>query len=200
MLVPIELYSLTQRMGHLSPDLAIGWQIGKYVHEFFDGLQEVRIAAAAEGDAVFALSYLAREHGCYGQVTMTETPRPWDFLFYHAITGTALHFTLIRKHIELSQGLRSLESHLAMDKPAVVEIYRTGLDLLVESILKRPVDSFCKIRQIRCRPLPRTAENNSTIRCCRCGKLSFVQNAWDIEGQICCQACSGLEPAWFMYH
>jgi len=92
-------------MGHLSPDLAIGWQIGKYVHEFFDGLQEVRIAADAEGDAAFALSYLSREHGCYGQVTVTETPRPWDFLFYHVVTGTALHFTLIRKHIELSQGL-----------------------------------------------------------------------------------------------
>ena len=200
MLVPMELYGLTQRMGYLSPDLAIGWQVGKYVHEFFDGLQGVRIAAASEGDAAFALAYLSREHGCYGQVTVTETPRPWDFLFYHAMTGTVLHFTLIRKHVELSQGLRSLEPHLAMGKPAVVEIYHTGLDLLVESILKRPVSSFCQIRQIRCRPLSQTPGNNGVIRCRRCGKSASARNAWDIEGQICCQSCSGLEPAWFMYH
>lgn len=200
MLVPIELYSLSQRMGYLSPDLAIGWQIGKYAQEFFDGLQEVRIAAAAEGDAAFALSYMSREQTYPGRITMSDTSRPWDFLFYHAITGTVLNFTLIRKYIELPQGLRSLEPHLAMDKPAVVEIYRTGLDLLVESILKRSVNSFSMIRQIRCRPLLQTSGDNGTIRCCHCGKLASIRNAWDTEGQICCQACSGLEPAWFTYH
>ncbi len=199
MLVPIELYSLTQRKGYLSPDLAIGWQIGKYVEGFFDGLQEVRIAAAAEGDAAFALSYLSREHGYPGRITVPDTSRPWDFLFYHTITGTVLHFTLIRKYIELPQGLRALEPHLAMDKPAVVKIYRTGLDLLVESILKRSVDSFSMIRQIRCRALHAPGDNGTT-RCCRCERPTSVHNAWDIEGQICCQACSGLEPDWFTYH
>ena len=199
-LVPIELYSLTQRMGYLSPDLAVGWQIGKYVQEFFDGLQNVRIAAAAEGDAVSALSYLSRKHGCNGRITVPDTPRPWDFLFYHIITGTALNFTLIRKYIELPQGLRSLEPQLALDKPAVVEMYRTGLDLLVDSILKRPVDSFSMIRRIRCRPLQRAPEDNGIIRCRRCGKPASVHNVWDIDGRICCQACSGLEPTWFTYH
>ena len=200
MLVPIELYSLTLRTGYLSPDLAIGWQIGKYVEEFFDGLQKVRIAAATDDDAAFALSYLSREHDHPGRVTVPDTCRPWDFLFYHTITGTMLHFTLIRKYIKPPQGLRSLEPHLAMDKPAVVEMYRTGLDLLVASILKRPADSFSMIRRIRCRPLLHALKDSGMLRCCRCGMPTPVHNAWDIEGQICCQACSGLEPAWFTYH
>jgi hypothetical protein len=200
MLVPMELYGLTQRRGYLSPELAVGWQVGRYVHEFFDGLREVRMAASVESDAVFALSYLSREHGCLGQVTVSEAMRPWDFLFYHVMTGTVLHFILIRKHVELPEGLRALEPQLAMDRPAVVKVYQAGLDTLVASILERPADSFCMIRQFRCRPLRQGDGGMGNIQCCRCGKIAAVQDAWDIEGGICCEPCSGLEPGWFMYH
>ncbi|WP_456386929.1 hypothetical protein [Desulfolithobacter sp.] len=44
MLVPMESQCLTLRKGYLTPELAIGWRIGKYVEEFFDGLEEVGIA------------------------------------------------------------------------------------------------------------------------------------------------------------
>ena len=97
MLVPLELHCLTLQKGYLSPELAIGWQIGKYVEEFFDGLEEVGIAAARDDDAVLALSYLTRQHGHPGQVIVPEAARPWDFLFYHLTTGTRLGFTLIRQ-------------------------------------------------------------------------------------------------------
>ncbi len=86
-----------------------------------------------------------------------------------------------------------------MDQPAELETYRTGLDLLVADILKRPADSFSMIRQIRCRPLLYNPGDNGTIRCYRCGRPSFIHKVLDIERQICCQACSGLEPAWFKY-
>jgi hypothetical protein len=200
MLVPMELYGLTQRSGYLSPELAVGWQIGRYVHDFFDGLQEVRIAASAGNDAVFALSYLSREHGCFGQITVSKSNRPWDFLFYHAMTGTVLQFILVRKYVELSQALRDLEPHLDMENLDIVAIYQAGVDELVKSILERQADSFCMIRQIRCRPLLHNADSMGNTHCCRCGKPIRIQKAWDIEGEICCQTCSGLEPGWFMFH
>lgn len=55
MLVPMELHNLTLKRGYLSPELAIGWRIGKYVEEFFDGLEDVGIAAARDDDAILAL-------------------------------------------------------------------------------------------------------------------------------------------------
>lgn len=200
MLVPLELHSLTQRRGYLSPELAIGWQIGKYVAEVFDGLDEVGIAATSDDDAALALSHLTRQHGYSGQIIVPETARPWDFLFYHLTTGTQLCFTLIRERIQLPQGIRDLEPDLCMDNPKVVKIYRTGLDLLVKTILSQPVTSFCHIRQVRCHRLQPKENTNQQIACYRCGHPIPLQKAWDIEGDICCPSCSGLEPAWYTYH
>ncbi|MFW8600977.1 hypothetical protein ACOHYD_05800 [Desulfobacterota bacterium M19] len=196
MLVPIELYCLIQKKGYLSPDLAIGWQIGRYVEEVFDGLRDVKIAVAAEGDAALALSYLSQGPGAAGHVTVSEIFRPWDFLFYHTVTGTVLNFTLIRKYIELPRHLRSLEPDLAPDKAAALRKYRAGIDSLVVNILKRPANRFCVIREIRCRPLLRSHEDNGTILCYHCGKQVPIPQVLDIEGQICCLDCSTLEPEW----
>jgi len=196
----MELHNLTQRRGYLSPELAIGWQIGKYVEECFDGLEEVGIAAARDDDAVLALSHLTRQHGFSGQVIVPETAKSWDFLFYHLTTGTLLGFTLIRQRIRLPQEIRDLEPDLCVDNPAVVKKYRAGLDLLVKSILSEPVTSFCQIRQVRCRRLQSMGNSNQLTSCHRCGCPTPLNNAWDIEGDICCLSCSGLEPAWYTYH
>lgn len=200
MLVPMELHNLTQMRGYLSSELAIGWRIGKYVEEFFDGLEEVRIAAASDDDAALALSHLTRQHGHPGQVIVPETAKPWDFLFYHLTTGTLLGFTLIWQRTRLPQRIRDLESDLCVDNHAVVESYRTGLNLLVKSILSQPVISFCQIRQVRCRRLLPMGNDNLQTGCYRCGDPTPVHKAWDIEGDICCPSCSGLEPAWYTYH
>ncbi len=200
MLVAMELHNLTQRRGYLSPELAIGWQIGKYVAEFFDGLEEVGIAAASDNDAVLALSHLTRQYVHSGQVIVPDTSRPWDFLFYHLTTGTLLDFTLIRKRTRLPKRIRDLEPDLSVDNPAVVETYQASLDLLVKSILVRPVTSFCQIHQVRCRRLLPMENGNQQTGCCHCGRPISAYKAWDVEGDICCPSCSGLEPAWYTYH
>jgi hypothetical protein len=184
----------------MSPELAIGWQVGKYVAEFFDGLEEVGIAAASDNDAVLALSHLTRKHSHSSQVIVPGTSRPWDFLFYHLTTGTLLDFTLIRQHTRLPGRIRNLESDLSADNPAVVEIYQAALDQLVKSILSWPVTSFCQVRQVRCRRLQATASSNQQTGCYHCGRPTPVNKAWDIEGAICCPSCSGLEPAWHICH
>ncbi|BCO10386.1 hypothetical protein GF1_27620 [Desulfolithobacter dissulfuricans] len=200
MLIPMELHCLTLRKGYLSPELAIGWQIGKYVEEFFDGLEEVWIAAARDDDAVLALSYLTRQHGHPGQVIVPETARPWDFLFYHLTTGTRLGFTLIRQRTRLPQKIRDLEPDLCVDNPAVVEIYQASLNLLIKSVLCQPVTSFCQVRQARCRRLLSKHSSDQQTSCHRCGRPVPLSQAWDIEGDICCPACTGLEPVWYTLH
>ncbi len=200
MLVTMELYGLTQRVGQLTPELAMGWQIGKYVRECFDGLGEVRMAAAKDNDAVSALSYLATEHGYPGQVSVSDSMQPWDFLFYHLATGTVLKFILVRKRVELPQELRKLEPLLSVDAPNITRIYQEGVEQLVTGILQQPVENFCLIRQMRYRPLNQVCLGFGVIACHRCGKSVLVQNAWEIEGEISCQSCSGLEASWFQYH
>jgi len=196
----MELHNLTLRRGYLSPELAIGWQIGKYVEECFDGLEEVGVAAVSDNDAVLALSHLTRQHGYPVQVIMPESARPWDFLFYHLPTGTQLGFTLIRQRTRLSQEIRDLEAEVCVDNPAVVKNYQAGIDLLIKAILSEPVTSFCQIRQARCRRLQAMEDFNQLTSCHRCGGLTPLHKAWDIEGDICCVSCSGLEPAWYTYH
>ena len=45
MLVPLDLAALAWKQSHLSPELALGWRLGRHAHECFDGLEQVRIAA-----------------------------------------------------------------------------------------------------------------------------------------------------------
>lgn len=196
MTVPIELLNLTRRIGHLSPYLAVGWKIGTYVAEYFDGLRDVRLAAAEEGDAACALSYLCHVHDCHEEVTVAGTPRPWDFLSYHPATGTVLQFVLVRKQVELSRYLKSLEPCLAGDKPDLVKIYRTGLDLQVEFILNSSLESFCMIHRRRYRSLHDAPPGIGAVFCRRCGNPTPIRESWEVEGQICCRTCSGLELSW----
>ncbi|MDA3971113.1 MAG: hypothetical protein PF442_07160 [Desulfobulbaceae bacterium] len=197
MLVPMELHNLTLKKGYLSPELAIGWRIGKYVEEFFAGLEDVGIAAARDDDAILALKYLSRQHSPVNHVIIAENATPWDFLFFHAPTGTLLGFCLIRHRTQLPYGIRSLEPDLSRDNQAVAQIYyQAGLEQLVNALLEQSVISFCQVRQDRCRRLQAGIESGEEIHCRSCGQLISYQSARDIEGRICCPTCSGLMPDW----
>lgn len=200
MLVPMELHSLIQRKGYLSPELAIGWQIGKYVSGFFDGLAEVEIAAASDNDATMALSHLTRQHGYPGRIVVPETARTWDFLFYHLTTGTMMGFTLIRPRIQLPQKIRDLEATLSAENIIGIKLYQAALDVLVKSLFLNPVPNFTQIQQIRCRRLNIYEQTEQQILCQRCNQRIPACKAWDIEGEICCPSCSGLEPDWYTFH
>ncbi len=200
MLVPMDLYSLVQRKGYLSPEMAIGWKIGTYVEECFDDLSEVGVAAVSDDDATLALLHLIQRHGYPGQIVVPESARPWDFLFYHLTTGTQLSFTLIKKRIELPQEIRELEPELCAHNHEELERYQASLDFLVKSILREPVTSFSFIRQTRCRRLQTQNEEEQLVHCHHCGSLIPLGKAWDLEGDICCLSCAGLEPVWGIYH
>ncbi|MBU0681524.1 MAG: hypothetical protein KKD73_08890 [Proteobacteria bacterium] len=196
MLVPMELYNLTLKKGHLSPELTIGWRVGKYVEEFFAGLEDVSIAAARDDDAILALKYLRRQHSLDNQVTIADKATPWDFLFFHATTGTLLGFCLIRHRTQLPYTIRSLETDLVRDNQALTAIYQAALEQLVNALLDQPVTSYCQVRQVRCRRLQTGVASGQEIHCRSCGQPILHQRAWDIEGRICCPTCSGLVPAW----
>ncbi len=200
MIVPMDLYSLVQRKGYLSPEMAIGWKIGTYVAEYFDDLSDVGVAAVSDNDAVLALLHLIQGNGYPGRIVVPKSARPWDFLFYHLTTGTQLSFTLIRKRTELPQKIRELEAELCEHNHDELERYQASLDFLIKSILREPVTSFSLIRQSRCRRLHIQNEEGHLIHCHHCGSLIPPDRAWDVEGDICCLSCAGLEPVWGIYH
>ncbi len=200
MIVPMNLYSLVQRKGYLSPEMAIGWKIGMYVEECFDDFSDVGVAAVSDNDTTMALAHLIQRRGYLGQIVVPQSARPWDYHFYHLITGTQLSFTLIWKRIELPQEIRELESELCEHNYEELERYQASLDFLVRTILCEPVTSFSFIRQSRCRRLQIHNEEGHLIHCHYCGSLIPLDKAWDVEGDICCMSCAGLEPVWGICH
>ncbi|WP_457574816.1 hypothetical protein [Desulfolithobacter sp.] len=193
----MEIHRLVQLRGYLSPELVIGWQVGKYAEEFFAGLEEVAIAAARDDDAVLALTHLGQHGNRAGQVLVANGPRPWDFLFYHPTTGTMLAFTLNRRRTCLPRAIRKLEAQLDQDHPAVVSLYQACLNLLIQTLLGGPIQSFCQIRQRRCRRLPPRPPSGRQLHCHSCGQPLGCTDGWDVEGEIRCCQCCGLEPDWY---
>jgi len=197
-IVPLEMSCLAMRKGYASPELVIGWRIGNYVREFFGGLDDVLVAVRRGSDAALALSLMTRSRGSCGAVAVVNDERPWDFLFYHSLTGTMLQFSLVPERTELSPDIRSLEPMLSRKNPRVMAVYHSAVEKLAKSMILEPVESFCSIREIRCRPFY-VNENKSLskLRCPRCGSLEAGSNLWDVDGVTCCLSCSGLENSWF---
>ena len=59
MLLPLDLAALAWRHSHLTPELALGWRLGRHAHEWLDGLDRVRIAATGHAHTLTALRRLA---------------------------------------------------------------------------------------------------------------------------------------------
>ena len=110
MLLPLDLAALAWRHSHLTPELALGWRLGRHAHEWFDGLDRVRIAATGHEHTLTALRRLARFPEP-GAVVQPAGPRPWDMLFLHEPTGTALKSVCISRRISLPRPLGSLRTN-----------------------------------------------------------------------------------------
>lgn len=192
MFVPLELSMLANRKGYLSPELTVGWRIGKHAEELFGGLVDVRIATTLPADAVVALRHLASRTG--REVTEVPVLRPWDALFYHTPTHTALKIVLTERLVTLPPPIRALEDCFGPQETPAVLCYRAGLANLVTRLLTAKISGFCQLRMIRCWPLPRLARQPE--RCGWCGRPMGEENFWDIDGTVHCPRCAGLEPEW----
>lgn len=68
------------RKGYLSPELAIGWKVGQYAAEFFDGLENITVIADNNNDALIALRQQMRNQGQPQQlVTISDKNPPGIF-------------------------------------------------------------------------------------------------------------------------
>lgn len=193
MLVPIELHNLTREKGYLSPELAIGWKVGQYAAEFFDGLENITVTVANNNDALIALHH---QMGCQGQtqqsVTISDKNPPWDFLFNHGVTGTLLAISLIHLHTQLPLDICKLEPDLKEENYAVTGVYQAGVDRLISTLLSEPVATFARIRQIRYRRLPILPHGEHSLQCEDCNKPCQPGHAWEIEGIYLCSDCIGF--------
>jgi hypothetical protein len=193
MLLPLDLAVLAWKESYLSPELAIGWRLGRYAHEFFDGLEQVRIAATGHNSTIAALQRQARFPEP-GLVTKPLGTRPWDMLFYHEPTATALKVVCIRNRIFPAQALRSLEECLNTGSVDVRKRYQEGVNAMVQTIISADITHLCFLALIRCRPLI-TAEGQSIPACPWCRQAGPAM-LLEVDGRICCPECAGLEPSW----
>ncbi|MBU0967066.1 MAG: hypothetical protein KKA54_11885 [Proteobacteria bacterium] len=193
MLVPLELSALAARCGWLSPELAVGWRLARQAMDFFDGLDQVRIAATGYADTINALRALAR-YPKQGDVIIPSRPVPWDILFFHRITGTVLKVVLIRKHITLPRELRCIVDDLPHCSPESLCRYQEILDVLVHGIIRDDLERFCHITEIRCRVLSSAAAQ--TPHSCPWCQSRNPPTLFEQDGRICCPACSVLGQLW----
>ena len=192
-LVPLELAVLAQKNNQLTPELAMGWRLGRHAHEWFDGLDQVQIAATGHDDILAALRRVARFPET-GTVVRPIAPRPWDMLFFHEPTGTALKVVCIRQRITLPQPIRELEEKLACGDPEIPRRYQDGLATLIGEIVTGDLTGFCLVSEIRCRVLA-LDEKKHPARCPWC-LATEKSHLVEVDGRICCPACAGLEPDW----
>ena len=193
MLLPLDLAALAWRHSDLTPELALGWRLGRYAHDWFDGLDRVRIAATGHPHTLAALQRLAR-FPKPGMVVQPTGFRPWDMLFFHEPTGTALKVVCISKRIRLPLSIRELAEQLDWGDPEITQSYQDELTALVgESVTDDPA-IFCRVSEIRCLILD-LDETKRPNRCPWCPALEPTR-LLEVDGRICCPECAGLEPDW----
>jgi len=191
MLVPLDLAALAWKQSHLSPELALGWRLGRHAHECFNGLEQVRIAATGHAQTLAALQRLARFPEP-GMVVRPEGARPWDMLFYHDPTATALKVVCIRRRTTMPAPEDRLEDNNPLAKNRAQE----KVDRLVNDIVNGELADLCVVSEIRSRVLD-VEKSKLPAVCPWCQTRSFDRLV-EVDGRIGCPACSGLEPDWLV--
>lgn len=191
MLVPLDLAALAWKQCRLTPELALGWRLGRHAHDCFNGLNRVRIAATGHVQTLAALERLARFPEP-GRVFRPTGARPWDMLFWHEPTATALKVVCIRRRTTLpASEKRQEEKHpLAMNRT------QETVDGLVNDIVNGDLASLCVVSEIRSRVLD-VEKSKLPASCPWCQSRSFDRLV-EVDGRIGCPACSGLEPDWLV--
>jgi hypothetical protein len=200
MLVPLDLCALVQRNGRLTPELVIGWRTAGYLREFFDGLDCVRVAAAAEGDLGTALRLTWTESRFPLDVLWIGTRRPWHVLAYHPPAGTALEIVFNPVRVGMDDAGRAMEEGLRAGDPIAAAAYSASLDRQVRRLMELPFDAICRIRErivVRSRSIGSGAE---PVRCRQCARLVDASELWHADGVPCCMPCVGFPPEWMAGH
>ncbi|MFH2005895.1 MAG: hypothetical protein ABI333_04820 [bacterium] len=198
MIVPIELQRIALRRGYLSPEIALGWRLGVYLREFFDGLELLRVLAAREDDAALSLRIMAAWQRATPILVEGRRER-WDFLVYHPATGTLLGVTRVPERTELPQRVKDLEPALARGDLRAQLDYRDSVQRLVDRLVGSPFEQLCRIDEHRVRRMHSevASEPSRLVRCRVCGVLAASRRLWELDGVLCCLSCSGLSPQWF---
>lgn len=101
MLVPLDLYTLVQKLGRLTPSLVLGWRVGGYVREMFDGLDEVRLAVCAKGGFLEGLRITRTENRFSLDVVEAAENETWHARAWHAGTGTLPEFSFCAEQVAM---------------------------------------------------------------------------------------------------
>ncbi len=197
MLVPIELHLLSQRHGHLSPELAIGWRIGSYLREIFQDLSQLRIVVDGWPDAHFALASMSGAGAIPGEVTASGGDPEWDLLAYDPRGGRLTRVVIQEDYRDLPPDAVLLERRLNQKSPFDIAAYHNRLSGLIKGILSAPIDDVFEVQTQRCQPLAKQTPDAQDGLCCDvCQGCADIQDLWVVDNRIRCTGCAGLEPGW----
>ncbi len=197
MLVPLDLSILAQKVGRLSPSLVLGWRVGNHVREMFDGLDEVRLAAAPTGDFLLGLRATLTESRFPLDVLPAEDEPDWHALAWHAITGTLLRFTFAVERVAMDARGAAALPDVRKGNPYGLAAYAASLDRQVLRLLDDPMETLCRIEEhMVSKSRAKDGDPDVSINCRRCGNGTLRTDLWYADGAPCCPDCAGLIPAW----
>lgn len=195
----MDLQRLANRLGYLSPELALGWKLGEYLEQYFDGLEVTRIAARAHSETILSLTTMLGWQQGDSVVVVGAGEPPWSFDCYHPLTGTVLRVRPVVEETTLSPDIIALEERLSHD-PKALRDYSSAVDGLIGRLLDEPLTTYCAVDEHRCRRAARsdTSKGIAPRRCRRCGAVyREPMEFWYSEGVLCCSRCAGLHAQWF---
>ena len=195
MIVPLDLYVLVQKLGRCTPSLVLGWRVGHYLQEMFEGLAELRLAVCARGDFLEGLRLTRTENAFPLDLVETGGNEGWHACAWHPGTGTLMEFTFSAEHVAMdSKGAGSRQDAERQNFYGLAA-YGSALDRQIARLMEEPLESLCKIRE-RMVMKSRAAAGASPVRCRRCGKLTSIENLWHADGIPACSSCAGVHPKW----
>lgn len=225
MSVPLEVNVLALRCGCLSPGVILGWKIWEQAKVFFGDLENLAIAARGNSDAARALSQLSQARRNPFPINISEGERPWDFLLADLAGRKALAVTLrgrlgilLGKTDQVAKGCSGtspifsqsvLNAYTDTDEADRIPDFAKGMldDIRdeignhIETLIEIPLEAIAETAEILFLPLETSPEyRGSKYHCRGCRTYNPKEECLEINGEVFCIACSGLEPSWFIRH
>jgi len=198
MLVPLELKTIADRYGFLSPDIAIGYRAAAHARDYFGGVEELRGMAFCNDGGCFPVRRLLEGGRDTGRVIHQDIGQ-YRFVFIHKPTLTVLNALAHMRVLTLPPCGQCIEDRVRTGGGEdTLGIYAGLIEDMVGRIVTASADELFALSTYRCRPA--FAGANGLLRflkCQRCKNAVRQDRLYDVEGFILCPVCAGVAPSWF---
>lgn len=200
MIVPLELKTIADRCGALTPDVAIGYRAGVHARESFDAAENLRGLVLCNANGCYPVRLLLGDRNGAGRVLHHDIGE-YRFVFMHEPTQTVLNALARTEFLALPPCGRTIEDSLQKHgrlNESDWSVYSKLIECLVGRIVATGVENLFSLSMYRCRPaFPGSQGLLRFIACQRCGSSVRMDRAYDVEGFTLCAGCAGVTASWF---